>query len=322
MPPRVAHTLMTIGRFAERAESTARLVKVADDLSEDFNSRPGTPGAEAAAALLDAVTRITGIERWYAESPLGYLTRVALDPAARGGVHNSARRLTAEAQEVRDLMSVDVWSVFNRLERTLVMPPDGPPAAADAGRRAGIAAGLCRDHGPEHGPGLVLGVPRRRRTPGTGPAHRLAAAARHGRPGRIRRPRSWWPTPCCGPGESIITHRRRAASGTGPATAAESVRQLLVHDPANPRSVAYQLAALSADLRLVGDERLADQAAGPAGRGGRARRRGTRRRRRRGSRQLARALDALGDRIAARHFARQATRRTAETDWSAAREED
>ena len=40
-------------------------------------------------------------------------------------------------------------------------------------------------------------------------------------------------------GESIITHRRRAAAGTGPATASDSVRQLLVHDPTNPRSVAH-----------------------------------------------------------------------------------
>ena len=31
---------------------------------------------------------------------------------------------------------------------------------------------------------------------------------------------------------------------------------------------------------------------------------------------LAAALDGLGERIAARHFVRQATRRTAETDWS------
>jgi uncharacterized alpha-E superfamily protein len=121
-------------------------------------------------------------------------------------------------------------------------------------------------------------------------------------------------------GESIITHRRRAANGTGPDTAAESVRQLLVHDPANPRSVAHQLAALAADLRLVGDERLADQAAAllaqvdaladaaPEDAADQLE-------------QLARALDGLGERIAARHFARQATRRTAETDWSAARED-
>ncbi len=315
VPPRVAHTLMTIGRFAERAESTARLVKVADDLSEDYNSRPGTPGAEAAASLLAAVARITHIERWYAETPLAYLTRVALDPSAPGGVHNSARRLTAEAQEVRDLMSVDVWSVFNRLERTLARrPSEGDllqPVLADVLESllawAGIMAqSMVRDSSwafldaggrlerARHTVSLLRHAMGDQADPVTAD---LAADA-------VLRA-----------GESIITHRRRAASGTGPATAAESVRQLLVHDPANPRSVAHQLAALASDLRLVGDDRLAEQAAAllaevdaaaeaaPVDAPQQLQ-------------QLARALDGLGERIAARHFVRQATRRTAETNWS------
>jgi uncharacterized alpha-E superfamily protein len=120
-------------------------------------------------------------------------------------------------------------------------------------------------------------------------------------------------------GESIITHRRRAASGTGPASASESVRHLLVHDPANPRSVAHQLAALAADLRLVDDERLAAQAEGlladvdavaeaaPDDADARLQR-------------LAAALGSLGQRISARHFVRQASRRTAEASWSTPRQ--
>ena len=61
--PRVARTLLTIGRHAERAESTARLLKVADDVTEDHSSRPGTPGAAAMTVLTDAVAQITRIER-------------------------------------------------------------------------------------------------------------------------------------------------------------------------------------------------------------------------------------------------------------------
>ncbi len=314
VPPRVAHTLMTIGRMAERAESTARLLKVTDDLSEDFNSRPGTPGAEAAAALLSAVTRITGIERWYAETPLGYLTRVALDPSAPGGVHHSARRLTAEAQEVRDLMSVDVWSVFNRLERTLARRPAADdqlqPVLADVLESLLAWAGIMSQSMVRDASWAFLDAGSRlERARHTVSLLRQAMVDRAGDPTAELAADA-----VLRAGESIITHRRRAASGTGPATATESVRQLLVHDPANPRSVAHQLAALAADLRLVGDDRLADQAAAllaevdaaadnPADAPQQLQ-------------QLARALDGLGERIAARHFVRQATRRTAETSWS------
>jgi uncharacterized alpha-E superfamily protein len=310
---------MTIGRFAERAESTARLVKVADDLSEDFNSGPGTPGAEAAAILLGAVTRITGIERWYAETPLGYLSRVALDPEAPGGVHHSARHLTAEAQEVRDLMSVDIWSVFNRLERTLAQRPTGDdrlqPMLADVLESLLAYAGIMAQSMVRDSSWAFLDAGSR------------LERARH-TVSLLRQTLGEQPTEASAElvadavlraGESIITHRRRAASGAGPVTAIESVRWLLVHDPANPRSVAHQLAALAADLRLAGDDRLGDQAAAllaevdavadaaPADTGQRLQ-------------QLARALDGLDERIAARHFVRQAPRRTAETTWSTPRQ--
>ena len=322
VPPRVARTLMTIGRFAERAESTARLVAVADDLAEDFAARPGTWGAAAAGQVIDALAGITGIERWYAESALGYLTRVALDASAPGGVHHSARRLTAEAQEVRDLMSVDVWSVFSRLERTLASPPDSDgdlqPLLADVLESLLAYAGIIAQSMVRDSSWAFLDAGSRlerarhtvsmlrhtlaERTPefATDPVADLVADA-------VLRA-----------GESIITHRRRAASGTGPAAATESARQLLVHDRANPRSVAHSLAALAADLRLVGDDRLAGQAeailadvdayaaAAPDDVPGRLR-------------ELASALDGLRERIASQHFVRQATRRTAET-WSTPRQ--
>lgn len=319
VPPRVAHTLTTIGKFAERAEGTARLVKVADDLAEDFSSRPGTWGAAASAQLVDAVTRITGIERWYAESALGYLTRVALDASAPGGVYHSARRLTAEAQEVRDLMSVDVWSVFSRLERTLSSPPDEDdalqPLLADVLESLLAYAGIMAQSMVRDSSWAFLDAGARLER-----ARHTVSLLRHTMVEHASGPTADLVADAVlRAGESIITHRRRAASGTGPASAVESVRQLLVHDPANPRSVAHQLAALAADLRLVGDERLAGQAeailgdvdafaqAAPDDAPARLQ-------------QLAQALDALGERITARHFVRQATRRTAETTWSTPRQ--
>jgi uncharacterized circularly permuted ATP-grasp superfamily protein/uncharacterized alpha-E superfamily protein len=322
VPPRVARTLMAIGKFAERAESTARLVKVADDVAEDFAARPDTWGAVAAGQLIEAVAAITGIERWYAESALGYLTRVALDASAPGGVHHSARRLTAEAQEVRDLMSVDVWSVFSRLERTLASPPDSDgdlqPLLADVLESLLAYAGIMAQSMVRDSSWAFLDAGSRlERARHTVSMLRHALAGRT--PGQASDPTADLVADAVlRAGESIITHRRRAASGTGPATATESVRQLLVHDPANPRSVAHSLASLASDLRMVGDDRLAGQAdailadvdayaaAAPDDADARLQ-------------QLASALDGLGERIGARHFVRQATRRTAET-WSTPRQ--
>lgn len=312
VPPRVARALMTIGRTAERAESTARLLKVADDLTEDFGSRPGSAGAAATATLLDAVVRITGVRRPSDESGVDYLTRVSLDETAVGGVHHSVRRLIGEALGVRDLMSVDLWSVFGRLEQTLAEPPNNgeqlQPLLADVLESllayAGIMAqSMVRDSSwafldaggrlerAEHTVKLLanslIGLPEL-----AAPTAELVADA-------VLRA-----------GESIITHRRRAAAGTGPATGVESAVQLLLHDPSNPRSVGYQLAALAADLRLAGDGQLAEQTLAIAHRlaeGGELSEL---------LRELGEALDALGRRIAARHFVRQATRHAAEASWT------
>ena len=41
MSPRVAENLFWLGRYAERAEDTVRLVRVAHDLAEDWSSHRG-----------------------------------------------------------------------------------------------------------------------------------------------------------------------------------------------------------------------------------------------------------------------------------------
>jgi uncharacterized alpha-E superfamily protein len=212
-------------------------------------------------------------------------------------------------------MSVDVWSVFNRLERTLAQRPGDDdqlqPMLADVLESLLAYAGIMGQSMVRDSSWAFLDAGGRLER-----ARHTVSLLRHAMADQTGDETAQLVADAVlRAGESIITHRRRAASGTGPANASESVRRLLVHDPANPRSVAHQLAALAADLRLAGDQRLGDQAtallaevdavaeAAPED----ALRR---------LQQLARALDSLGERIAARHFVRQAPRRTAETSWS------
>lgn len=312
--PRVAGTLMTIGRLAERAESTARLIKVTDDLTEDFGSHTGSAGAEAVQALLRAVTGITGAVPRSEETSLAYLARVTAEANEPGGVHHSVRRLIAEAREVRDILSVDSWSVFHRLEHTL---------SADPLRGAGLqqlladvlesllafsgimAQSMVRDSSW----GFVEAGGRLERAAHTVKLLRFALLSQA--EDRLRPSAELAAEAVLRAGESIITHRRRAASGTGPTTVTESVRQLLIHDHANPRSVANQVAALADALRVIPDDRLADQAAAIAAEVDAFAATGMND----GAEQLAvlsQALAGLAERIAVRHFSRQTTRRGVE----------
>ncbi|MDQ7993325.1 MAG: circularly permuted type 2 ATP-grasp protein, partial [Propionicimonas sp.] len=315
VPPRVAGTLLAIGRHAERAESTARLFKIADDLTEDHSSRPASPGAAAMRVLTDAGSTLTGIQRRYAEPGVDYLRRAVLDAALPGSVAANVATLIESAQHVRDLMSVDTWSVFGRLERTLAgeLAEDDQlqPLIDDVLESLLAYAGIMAQSMVRDSSWAFLDAGGRLER-----AARTVALLRHtvlpDQPVEVAELVAESVLRSC---ESIITHRRRAAGGQGPAEARESALTLLVHDESNPRSVAHQLAALAADLRLVGDEALAAQAdslrrrlddlpvADPAA----------------WLDGLDGELAGLDGRIAARHFVRQASRHSSEqirTSWT------
>lgn len=315
IPPRVAGTLLAIGRHAERAESTARLCKITDDLTGDHSSRPSSPGAAAMRVLTDAGTALTGIERRYAEAGVDYLRRVVLDAGLPGSVAVDVAALVSSAQQVRDLMSVDTWSVFGRLERTLAREPAADdqlqPLLDDILESLLAYAGIMAQSMVRDSSWAFLDAGGRLQR-----AARTVALLRQtllpDQPAEVAELVAESVLRAC---ESIITHRRRTAAGQGPAEARQSALSLLVHDASNPRSVAHQLIALAADLRLIGDEALAAQAdslrhrlddlpaVDPAA----------------WLDGLDGELAGLDARIAARHFVRQATRHSSEqirTSWT------
>ena len=313
--PRVANTLMTIGRLAERAESTARLIKVADDLTEDFGSHGSSAGAEAVGALRRAVTGITGSVPRAGESTVAYLSRLTSDAAEPGSVHHSVQRLIADAHEVRDILSVDSWSVFDRLERTVSTDSFQGPGLqhqlADVLESLLAFAGIMTQSMVRDSSWAFLEAGGRlERAAHTVKLLRFALLSQA--EDRLRPSAELAAEAVLRAGESIITHRRRAAAGTGPATGTESVRQLLIHDHANPRSVVHQLTALADALALVGDSRLAGQATAICAQVDAVADIAQ------GADQLAvlgQALAGLAERIAVRHFTRQATRHGVEATW-------
>ncbi|MFT4217873.1 MAG: circularly permuted type 2 ATP-grasp protein [Micropruina sp.] len=255
LTPRVSDNLFWMGRYAERAEGTARLLKVVDDFAEDNSSQVGTPGALATGVLLHAVARVTSTPTIGSSEPsLDYLRRVVLDDSRAGTVRHCANRLIGAAQHVRDLLSVDTWAVLGRLQKTLDDPPDDDdqlqPLLADVLESllalAGIMAqSMVRD---ESWAFLDAGC-RMERAQLT-----LALLGSALTEPRDRGVLDLVVEGVLRAGESIITHRRRAAAGTGTALPLESAIDLLLLDRRNPRSVLYQAESLVADLTLLGDE--------------------------------------------------------------------
>lgn len=259
--PRVAADLYWMGRYAERAESAARLLRVADNLVDDYAAREGTTGHTAMLAILSAVTEVMAIRPGFVgeeaaerrADPLPHLRELTLEPRIVGSVAYSTHRAVLAAQAVRETLSVDTWLVMSRLERTLrhAVPGDDLQellmetiegllalagigveslvrdpawAFADAGKRIERAQQTIR---------LVSSVLAVERTPvveGTTTEAALLAA------------------------ESVITYRRRLTGGLGGLSALQAAVNLLLRDETNPRSVAFQVERLTEDLELIGDD--------------------------------------------------------------------
>lgn len=265
--PRVAADLYWMGRYTERAEAAARLLRVADNLVDDHVGRPGTTGHTAMTVMLEAVTEVMSVRPGFVgdegserrHDPLPHLRDLTLDPRIVGSVAYSTRRAVNAAQAVRQSLSVDTWLIMSRLERTLqhAVPHDDLQellmetiegllalagigveslvrdpawAFADAGKRIERAQQTIR---------LLRSVIAVERTPvveGTTTEASLIAT------------------------ESVITFRRRLASGLGSLSSQQAALDLVLGDLSNPRSVAFQVERLVEALSVIGDETALAQA--------------------------------------------------------------
>ncbi len=260
--PRVADNLVWLGRYAERADSGARVLRRALDLAHDYGRRPASRGAQVLSAVLGAGQKVMGVDLG-ADDPSTAHRRIraaASDVDLTGSVAHAVRRLTAATHEVPDLMSDDIWQVLSRLDdlvedasrrRDLAGVLDGFVDATLA--IAGInAESMTRDATWAF---LDTGVRLER-------AQRILSLVEHtlGQE-RAAVVENQLAEAVAEIAESLITQRRRAAAGSAPRRPAVAVTHLLVADRSNPRSVAFQLGRLIEDLELIGDLPLAAKVA-------------------------------------------------------------
>lgn len=241
VPGRVADNLFWLGRSAERAEGTARLLRAV--LVRLLDSDPLQPDSYL-AVLLRLVTHQTATYPGFVEeaeerlsAPEQELLEVICARQRAGSLSFTITALTQAARSVRDRLSDDSWRVINSLQPGLGQPQQLTQALEGLERLLfGLAAftGLSTEQMSRGQGWRFLDIGRRLEralfgssllrltcvpasTP-TGPLWEVLLAAT----------------------DNLITYRRRYRSQVQ----ADAVLDLLLLDESTPRSVAYQLARL------------------------------------------------------------------------------
>jgi uncharacterized alpha-E superfamily protein len=127
LPSRAADNIFWVGRYAERAEGSVRILRTS--IKKIYNN-PDTTNPDYQASLhnlLRGVTSLTGTWPGFfaedaadmLETPEKELLAVALDEQRIGSLAHSLRCLTQSGFAVRDLWSSDTWRVMDELEARL-----------------------------------------------------------------------------------------------------------------------------------------------------------------------------------------------------------
>jgi uncharacterized circularly permuted ATP-grasp superfamily protein/uncharacterized alpha-E superfamily protein len=236
---RVVENLFWFGRYCERCDATARLLRVA--LGRFGDNVPGDDDERARPVLLELLRR-AGVLPAGGASPgdkeLSAALRAAITDDAQPGLASGLRQLMRVASNLRERLSLDNWRTLNRLTHGLTQRRGRKIAFSDLLGELDLAiaafttlSGYALD-GMTRDPGWrFLSVGRRlERLQG------LCTTLKHTVAGPPEMDLTW----LLRLADSIITYRARymARPEWMP------VLDLLIRDEANPRSVAFQVHGL------------------------------------------------------------------------------
>jgi uncharacterized circularly permuted ATP-grasp superfamily protein/uncharacterized alpha-E superfamily protein len=260
--PRVLSDLFWLGRYSERAESTARLLNVTRERYHEFRYRRELPGSECVPVLLTALGQITGTgtgadedaAELVATAPTT-LWSLTADRHRSGALAQSVERLGSAARSVRDQMSNDTWMVLAAVERAVMqsrgLPPDSNSegeaylAAAHSQTLAGMLAlsGVAAESMVQDVGWTVMDIGKRIERGIWLTALLRATLTTVRNPGAEQTITESTLVAC----ESSIIYRRRTLGSISVAAVAD----LVLFDEENPRSLAYQFERLRADLKAL-----------------------------------------------------------------------
>lgn len=252
---RAAENLFWLGRYAERAESIARMLRAVHDRREGS----GPEGAVCVETLLGAATLMTATAPGFVGDGAGdrvadpgpELLSLACDADRPGTLAHCVRGLLHAAEAVRDQLSQDTWMVVGSIESELTAlrtaTPGHPSIIQDRLGRVlqdllalnGLAAdSMVRDTGWH-----FMDAGRRiERAAQLAALLRATVTVAHD-----TATDSLLFESVLVAGESIITYRRRYRSRAQ----IETLLDLLVADPGNPRSLRHQVDRLSTDVAVL-----------------------------------------------------------------------
>lgn len=251
IPSRVADNLFWLGRYVERLDRAARLMR-----ATITRLRRGAPLPRELAELGTLAICLREAQLLDEESrpSAGSLSAMAnaLEQVARPAVRQLQGTIGALVESVRDRLTADMHATLTQTLRAAEEALDNaPPELPDLARAllpslrfANAVAGIASENMVRGGARLFLELGRRMER-----AHAVAsevAVALDAPAARIEAGLRLTLELC----DSVITYRSRYLAVLQPAPALD----LVLADPANPRGLAFQLQAIGAGLREVAAE--------------------------------------------------------------------
>lgn len=238
IPSRVGENLFWMGRYAERVEASARLLRaaLARASSTDSEAEQGLAGLLQATRRLGIVVDAEDEDK--PDDVQSQLLRALLDHTQPGSVASNLRALSFSASQVRERLSSDNWHALNRLEQLLaedITSTDQAMSAIDRVMQSCISlAGfamddMTRDEGWRF---LILG----RRIERLEGLSGLMSVPMQSKPEARERMFEW----LLEAANSIVTYRARYRR----MPELLPVLHLLVFDRTNPHSVGFQVDVL------------------------------------------------------------------------------
>ena len=250
LPSRVADNLFWLGRYTERLERAARLVRATQARISRGVVLPREQAEVAALARCLGQAGFTGAEEVAGSSAAQALPPIIAAALREGGALPAlAERIAALTGMVRDRLTADMHATFTLTLRTaraeMLAAGDGLEAIGRAMisvlRFATAVAGVAAESMVRGGAWLFLDLGRRVER-----AQAIAAEVQFALdqpPARIEGGLRLMLELC----DSVITYRSRYLTILQPAPALD----LVLADPSNPRALAFQLEAISRSLSEV-----------------------------------------------------------------------
>jgi uncharacterized circularly permuted ATP-grasp superfamily protein/uncharacterized alpha-E superfamily protein len=253
IPSRVGENLFWMGRYSERCEAIARLLRAALVRLADASpaQRPALASIAtvcAALGVLDDKSPPPGSADAAATEAEPDFVAAVSDPEAAGGLAANVARLCASAWHVRERMSTDNWHVLGRLPQRLPGPRPTASAALESIDEIMLScvslAGFAMDDmtRDESWRFLLLGRRLERLAHLSGVAGQVLGFAAEPRTGALE-----WLLEAA---NSIVTFRARYRR----APELLPVLHLVVLDATNPHSVVFQLRDLRSLLDASAEE--------------------------------------------------------------------